>query len=311
MSDSGRTPFSAHDVNLPGGLPPGQTRLLAGIIALLCILYVAFALTPSSYSLAYEYLGLAPQQPLLGTARYIRTDEWMVFTPYIQIAVNNDFGQVNAHSPYHESLRTFQALPLLDWGLLFKPYHWAFFVLPAANAYSFFFMFMAMAFLSGWALFLRQLRMPVPAAVLVSATLFFAPFVQVWWTSNAGAFALAPWAAVAWLGISHRALRIAASAYALAAWLISVSYPPFIISSVLALAVLILAVRRDALTLPRLIDAGIAGALALAVFIGYFHDILPIVRNTVYPGQRQSAGGGVGLTSLFAHAFPNLSLIHI
>ncbi|WP_241900330.1 DUF7657 domain-containing protein [Stenotrophomonas maltophilia] len=306
MSDSGRTPFSAHDVNLPGGLPPGQTRLLAGIIALLCILYVAFALTPSSYSLAYEYLGLAPQQPLLGTARYIRTDEWMVFTPYIQIAVNNDFGQVNAHSPYHESLRTFQALPLLDWGLLFKPYHWAFFVLPAANAYSFFFMFMAMAFLSGWALFLRQLRMPVPAAVLVSATLFFAPFVQVWWTSNAGAFALAPWAAVAWLGISHRALRIAASAYALAAWLISVSYPPFIISSVLALAVLILAVRRDALTLPRLIDAGIAGALALAVFIGYFHDILPIVRNTVYPGQRQSAGGGVGLTSLFAHAFPNL-----
>lgn len=83
-----------------------------------------------------------------------------MFTPYIQIAVNNDFGQFNAHSPYHESLRTFQALPLLDWGLLFKPYHWAFFVLPAANAYSFFFMFMAMAFLSGWALFLRQLRMP-------------------------------------------------------------------------------------------------------------------------------------------------------
>ncbi|WP_205597845.1 hypothetical protein, partial [Anoxybacillus sp. MB8] len=71
-------------------------------------------------------------------------------------------------------------------------------------------------------------------------------------------------------------------------------------------AVLILAFRRDALTLPRLIDAGIAGALALAVFIGYFHDIIPIVRNTVYPGQRQSAGGGVGLTSLFAHVFPNL-----
>ncbi|HDS1018691.1 TPA: hypothetical protein QDZ33_004056, partial [Stenotrophomonas maltophilia] len=49
MSDSGRTPFSTHDVNLPGGLLPSQTRLLAGIIALLCILYVAFALTPSSY----------------------------------------------------------------------------------------------------------------------------------------------------------------------------------------------------------------------------------------------------------------------
>ena len=111
---------------------------------------------------------------------------------------------------------------------------------------------------------------------------------------------------MAWLGIGHRALRIVASAYALAAWLIAVSYPPFIISSVLALAVLVLAVRRDAITVVRLVDAAIAGAIALAVFVGYFHDIIPIVRNTVYPGQRQSAGGGVGLTSLLAHLFPNL-----
>ncbi|HDS1084199.1 TPA: hypothetical protein QDZ62_002080 [Stenotrophomonas maltophilia] len=306
MSDSGRMPFSAHEALLPGRLGRAHARLLVGLVALLCILYVGFALTPSSYSLAYQYLGLAPQHPLLGSARMIRSDEWIVFTPYIQIAVNNDFGQINAYSPYHESLRTFQALPLLDWGLLFKPYHWAFFVLPAANAYSFFYMFMAMAFLSGWALFLRQLRMPVLAAVLVSATLFFAPFVQVWWTSNAGAFALAPWVAVAWLHIGNRWLRILASAYALAVWVIAVSYPPFIISSLLAMAVLVLSFRRDALTLARLIDAAVSGALALAVFIGYFHDIIPIVRNTVYPGQRQSAGGGVGLTSLFAHVFPNL-----
>ncbi|MBH1508397.1 hypothetical protein I5U60_12315 [Stenotrophomonas maltophilia] len=306
MSDSGQMPFPAHDPGQSGGLRPGQVRLLVAIVALLCVLYVGFALTPSSYSLAYEYLGLAPQHPLLGSARYVRTDEWMVFTPYIQIAVNNDFGPVNAHSAYHESLRTFQALPLLDWGLLFKPYHWAFFVLPAANAYSFFFMFMAMAFLCGWAVFLRQLRVPPLAAVLLSATLLFAPFVQVWWTSNAGAFALAPWAAVAWLGISQRWLRIAASAYALTAWLLAVSYPPFIISSVLVLAVLVLAFRRDAITLARLVDAAVAGAIALAVFVGYFHDIIPIVRNTVYPGQRQSGGGGVGLASLLAHVFPNL-----
>jgi uncharacterized RDD family membrane protein YckC len=51
MSDSGRTPFS-HPCEPAGRTPPSQTRLLAGIIALLCILYVAFALTPSSYSLA-------------------------------------------------------------------------------------------------------------------------------------------------------------------------------------------------------------------------------------------------------------------
>ena len=75
MNDNGRTPFPAQDPGQTGGLRLGQVRLLAGIMALLCILYVALALTPSSYSLAYEYLGLTPQQPLLGTARYIRTDE--------------------------------------------------------------------------------------------------------------------------------------------------------------------------------------------------------------------------------------------
>ena len=292
--------------SLLSGLRPRQARLCIAVVVALCAIYVIFALTPSSYSLAPGFLGLAAEQPLLGTARLIRSDEWMVYTPYVQIAVANDFGQVNALGPYHETLRTFQALPLLDWGLLFKPYHWAFMVLPPANAYSFFFMFMAMAFLLGWALFLRQLRFPPLAALLVSATLLLSPFVQVWWTSNAGAFALAPWAAVAWLHFDRRWLRVLASAYALAVWLLAVAYPPFIISSIFALAVLVLAVRRDALTLSRLIDAAVAGAIALAVFVGYFQDIIEIVQNTVYPGKRESAGGGVSGISLLAHLFPNL-----
>ncbi|WMJ67861.1 hypothetical protein [Stenotrophomonas sp. 24(2023)] len=306
MPQGSPLPFTAPDSGLPHGLSRRQRGIGLAIIAVLCVLYVGFALTPSSYALAFDYLGLPAQEPLLGSARLIRSDEWMVYTPYVQIAVANDFGQVNAHSPYHEVLRTFQALPLRDWGLLFKPYHWAFMLLPAANAYSFFFLFMALAFVAGWALFLRQLRLPPLAAVLLSLTLFFSPFVQVWWTSNAGAFALAPWGAVAWLGIGNRWLRIAASAYALAVWLLAVAYPPFILSSVLAMGVLVLAFRRDALTLPRLVDAIVAGALALAVFVGYFHAIIGIVQNTVYPGRRESAGGGVSAISLLAHWLPNL-----
>jgi hypothetical protein len=299
-------PSSVPGSNLRGALRPSQLRACVAFIALLCVLYVAFALTPSSYSLAPGYLGLEAQQPLLGTARLIRSDEWMVYTPYVQIAVANEFGQANALGPYHETLRSFQALPLRDWGLLFKPYHWAFMVLPAANAYSFFFLFMAVSFLAGWALFLRQLRLPPLAAVLMSATLFFSPFVQVWWTSNAGAFALAPWAAVAWLQIDRRWLRVIAGAYALAAWLLAVAYPPFIISTLFALAVLVLALRREAFSLARMLDAVVAGLIALAVFVGYFHAIIEVVRNTVYPGQRQSVGGGVGWVSLLAHVFPNL-----
>ncbi|MDH1660430.1 DUF3292 domain-containing protein [Stenotrophomonas sp. GD03777] len=306
MTDSGRLPFPRQDAGLLGGLSPNQARLFLGLIAAFCIVYVALALTPSSYSLAFERLGLEPLQPLLGTARSIRSDEWMVYTPYVQIAVANDFGQVNAHSPYHESLRTFQALPLLDWGLLFKPYHWAFFVLPPANAYSFFFAFMAVAFLSGWTTFLRQLQLPLLPALLIASTLFFSPFVQVWWSSNAGAFALAPWVAVAWLGIGNRWLRIMAGAYALSAWLVAATYPPFTIGSLLTMGLLVLAFRRETLSFPRLLDAVAAGLLSLAVFFGYFHEIIQVARDTVYPGQRASAGGGVSLITLLAHLFPNL-----
>jgi hypothetical protein len=223
----------------------------------------------------------------------IRTDEWMVFTPYIQIAVNNDFGQFNAHSavprvtahlPGAAAARLGPAVQALPLG-----------VLRAASSERLF----VLLHVHGHGLPERMGPAPAPTAdagtsrSAAPATLFFAPFVQVWWTSNAGAFALAPWAAVAWLASAIAALRIVASAYALAAWLIAVSYPPFIISSVLALAVLVLAVRRDAITL-YVWSMPPSQALALAVFVGYFHDIIPIVRNTVYPGQRQSAGGGSG-----------------
>ncbi len=306
MTEASHWPRPTPDGSPGGGLDRRHVRLCLWVLAALCVLYVALALTPSSYARAFEYLGLPAQKPLLGTAHLIRSDEWMVYTPYVQIAVANGFADVNAHSPYHETLRSFQALPLLDWGLLFKPYHWAFLVLPPANAYSFFFMFMAMAFLFGWALFLRQLRVPALAAALVSLTLLFSPFVQVWWTSNAGVFALAPWAAVAWLYIRRRWLRVLASGFALAVWLMAVAYPPFIIAMLLAMAVLVLALRRDALTVARLVDAALAAVLAAAVFFGYFHELIAVMRNTVYPGQREVGGGGVSVISLLAHLFPNL-----
>lgn len=270
-------------------------------------LYVWFALTPSSYAIAFDALGMQREGLVLGTPRSIRSDEWMVYTPYVQIAVANGLGPINELSPYHESLRSFQALPILDWAMVFKPYHWGFLVLPAANAYSFFFALMAFAFITGWALFLRQLRVPPTAALIVSATLFFSPFVQVWWSSNAGVFALGPWVAVAWLHFERRWLRIAMSAYALTVWMLSNAYPPFLYSTGVAMGVLIFALRRDKLTWARLFDATAAGTIALSIFIGYFHDLIDVMQNTVYPGRRQSLGGGTEWAKLVAHLSPGLT----
>lgn len=275
--------------------------------AMLAFLYVALALSPSSYALGLEMLGLPAEGLILGTPKAIRSDEWMVLTPYFQIAVANGLGTINELSPYQESLRTFQALPILDWGLLFKPYHWGFLVLPPAHAFSFFYMCMAASFIAGWTIFMCQLRLPVPAALLVSVTILFSPIVQGWWSSNAGVFALAPWVAVFWIGIDRRWLRVLACAYALTVWLLSCAYPPFLHALGLTMLILVLVFRRDTLSWARCSDAALASGLALAVFISYFGDLIAIMQATVYPGQRVSHSGGIPLHRMLAHLFPTIT----
>lgn len=279
------------------------------LLSLACAVYVGLALSPSSYALGLERLGQTATGTWLGSPRGIRSDEWMVYTPYMQIAVENSFQRINALSPYQEDLRTFQALPLLDWALLFKPYHWGFFVAAPAYGYSFYFFFMATAFLAGWALFVRKLGLSVWIAVPVAVSLYFSQYVQVWWTTNAGAFSLAPWVALAWMYSGHRLLRIALTAYAITAWMLACAYPPFLYSIALAIGGLIIAFRREAISLRSLYDATIAGSIAIALFIGYFHELIDIMQQTVYPGRRVAVSGSVGLERLLAQLSPT-ALIH-
>lgn len=278
-------------------------------ILLVCVVYVGLALSPSSYALGLEKLGQPVSGTWFGTPRGIRSDEWMVYTPYMQIAVENNFSQTNTLSPYHENLRSFQALPLLDWALAFKPYHWGFFVAPPAYGYSFYFFFMSLAFLAGWALFTNRLGLSVWIAVPLAVSLYFSQYVQVWWTTNAGAFSLAPWVALAWMYSGHRLLRIGLTAYAITVWMLSCAYPPFLYAIALAVGVLIIAFKRETISLRSLYDATVAGSIAIGFFIGYFHDLIDIMQQTVYPGRRVAVSGGVGLERLLAQLNP-VALIH-
>src|SRR5687767_2726474 len=74
-------------------------------IVLVGAVYIANAWTPSSYGIVLEQLGVSGSGPVLGTARAIRSDEFLVLTPYIQIAVRNQFERYNQLSPYKEDLR--------------------------------------------------------------------------------------------------------------------------------------------------------------------------------------------------------------
>ena len=282
-------------------------KCITGLLILYCITHILLAITPSSYALALQLAGQEVKGLFLGTPRAIRSDEWMVLTPYYQIVVNNDFLMTNSLSPYQENLRSFQALPILDWGLIFKPYHWGFFVLPPANALSLYYLFMTLSFLAGWGILFRQFRLPLSISLLLAGTLYFSPMIQTWWTTNLGSFSLAPWWILSWILIENRVLRVSLTAYAIAVWTLANAYPPFLYSIGFAMVALTVCIRTDKLNAKRVVDGLLALAAALGIFIFYFGDLIAIMRNTVYPGHRVSTSGGIGWPRMIAHLFPGVT----
>jgi hypothetical protein len=280
-----------------------QTRLLLVFLAVIAALYFGLCLTPSHYAVGLRLLGDATS-PLLGSAKPIRSDEWRSLTPLFQIAVRGHFSTVDQISPYHETLRGFWALPILDWSLIFKPQLWAFWLLPPAYAYSFYFTVLWVGFLVGYAILLRQLGASVLVASLGSAILFFSHFVQVWWTSNAPTFAFAPWPLIVFLLPLRPLWKAPLLFWASGVWIFGLVYPPFIIPVALVLLVLLIAYRRDALSIGNIVAGIIAvGCLGLSVYL-YFGDLITLMSSTVYPGSRLSQGGSFPETRILAHLFP-------
>jgi hypothetical protein len=263
-------------------------------LLVLLSVYVLAALTPSSYALVPVRLGVEPAGTVFGMPRNVRSDEWVVWTPYVQTAVRNHFQRYNATSPYHEDLRNYNALPILDWGLAFKPYFWPFFAAPPAYAYSFFFAFQMFAFLYGYRLLFRRLGMADDLAIGGSLLLFFCGFTQYWWTTYGPQLGFFPWVVLA-LMLPHRWWKYPLLCYAMVAWVIGHAYPMGIIA--LGFVVLVLIVQS-----PGKILGGVGGALLTAgaaavaglVLFAYYRDVLGLMMHTVYPGDRRiPAGSGV------------------
>lgn len=276
--------------------------LLISLLAV-AVVYVGLALTPSHYAMGLQYLG-SHARPLLLSARPIRSDEWIVLTPLFQTAVRGGFSTFNQISPYHESLKGFWALPILDWSLVFKPQLWGFWVLPPAYAYSLYFAVLWTAFLAGYTILLRQFGADLWIAVFGAGCLFCSHLVQVWWTSHGATFAFAPWPLIAFLLPIRPWLKLPLLFWTCAVWVFGFVYPPFMIPAAFALGILLLAFRRDMIT-PANIAVAVSAIACLGIsFVLYFSDLIQIMQATVYPGQREISGGGVDEMRLLAYLFP-------
>ena len=177
-------------------------------------------------------------------------------------------------------------------------------------AYSLYFAILWAGFLAGYTILFRQLGAGLWIAAFGSVSLLFSHLVQVWWTSNAPTFAFAPWPLVVFLLPIRPGWKLPLLAWTTAFWVFGYVYPPFIISAAFAMAILLLAFRRDALTLSNF-AVGVAALAAVGVsFYLYFGDLIEVMQATVYPGQRRAGGGGVAEAKLLAHLLPFFTTMH-
>jgi hypothetical protein len=212
-------------------------------------------------------------------------------TPLFQAAVNNHLHQKNLTSFYGESLLSIFGLPLLNWGLIFKPQLWAFLVLPPSFAYSLYWASMAALMLVGWSVLLRRFGFARRTAALVATLLFFSPFVQAWWTVFDSQLGFFPWVVLAVVSIRRDVYAAAALAVLIPVWWISFLYvpglPPLFYLGLALSAVFCLSSMTPGRLVAIVSGAGLGAGLAFL----YFRPIFGAYTHSVFPGERWIHGG--------------------
>lgn len=282
----------------------GRLDLFSLLVLLAGIVYTALAWTPSSYGVALSAIGLPNEGLVLGAPRPIRSDEWVVWTPYVQIAVENGFQRFNSLSIYGEDLRNFNGLPLLDWALPFKPQFWLFFIADPAHAFSFSHAIFIVLFLIGYHRLLIAFGFPRAWSAAGATLLFFTSYAQFWWTTTGPLLAVFPWLLLAAFHPMPALARFAALAWLIAFWLLAHLYPPVAVPLAFAGALMIVAFRPQTLA-PRTLLPCLAGAAVGAGLVYlYLAGPIGVMASTVYPGSRSLGGANMAAGIYWAQFFP-------
>ena len=281
------------------------TRWFLAAVVMAGLVYAGCGWTPSSYGIFLQQLHAPNDKPVAGTSRFIRLDEWGLATPYFQAAVRNRFQRINETSFYREDLRNFLALPLKDWSLLFKPQLWAFFLLPPASAYSIYFAVLMCGFLAGYHFLFRQLGAASGLAAAAALMVYFSGFVQFWWTTYGPLLAGLPWVLFIVLRPMRWWIKALLCAWAFPTLVFAHVYPTLLLALAWGSLIVILAVRPSLLRSPGTLAAIGAGALSAALVVyAYYADVIPIMRNTIYPGHRSAPSGTTSIFAVFSEIFP-------
>jgi len=290
-------------------------------IALIIITYVIASmlkLNGSAMALWRYYAdrSAADSGVLLGTSKEIRSDEWMVQTPWImsQAALRPPFPSVNP-AVGDGAITLLNNLRVRHWSTVFRPQMWSFFVAAFESAFAWYWNFKWFGLLLGAFLFLRVLCNGQSfLAIFGALLLYFSPFIQ-WWFSTPtcmpemlGALFLGLWSVTVIQRSESRGAIVAASILLVLATeqFVFCSYPRFQVPLVwLAMCLLVGGVAKGKPDLRRWRICALWGAITIIAVLVFcwFREVAPLIRqmaSLAYPGRIISHGGGIPWCNFFA-----------
>lgn len=294
--------------------------ILTGLIAALFILMTALAIHGSSVPIwDKEIPARSPDERgwVIGDPKEIRSDEWLVQTPFSLSQFEQRFPVRNPAIGAHDDPIVLE-LATSHFSTAFRPQTWGWLILGQERGFAFWWnLKVAGLALSTFLLLMLITRNRFWLAAAGTAWVFFSGFTQWWFSTNLPEMITAAsllFLALAYLFYVKETWQAALSAVAVlfaAGWLCLNFYPPFQIPLgwllvALAAGFFLEKERRQAAAgrmLARgalLAGAGAALLLLLVLFYADAHETIDAVRQTVYPGQRTVVGGAMDLLQLFS-----------
>lgn len=263
---------------------------------------------------------------LAGPARQIRSDEWLVRTPWVERQVERGLPSRIASGVGTHDASVFIDLPTGGWEVILRPHTFVYRVLGAEQAFAFeWWTFFGLQLLGVYALVLT-LTGRVGLSALAGAIVTLSPATQ-WWTTPV-TFTTVGYGCLATAAVLRayrapglrRRLVLSVLAGLLFAAFLTTLYPPWQIGVGLVLAPIGIAAvvpdlrtgagrrrfaRSAAVVLP--VTAVVAGGL-FGAFVSAHRDAIDVITSTVYPGQRVAQkGGGTPVAIVMGAAFDSFS----
>ena len=289
--------------------------LIALIVFVLCVVFKIHGSSINEYNRLFSnYDEYSSESLVLGKSRSIRSDDWLVQTPYYMSQYYNDYDKDNELVTLSgQDMLVAQNAPVKDITMIAKPFTWGYLMFGNEYGLSWYWcskiiLLILLSFEACMIITKKNKKVALLGTIMIS----FAPAVQWWFVPHAVDvffWGLALFVTAYHFFITEKLWRwlfmclLSCSAITF----VMVLYPPLQVPIGLAMAALLVAcLLRDKKEITfkkkdiwRIVVMALFVLMVLGWVIWNSKDALMALNDTIYPGKRVSLGGGQGLGGLF------------